>query len=82
MSFQLQIIFFLFHVLKLFQSVSIIELNGLDNNSASVIMYKKVLFGVLIETHETLEYREKENIIFFFPLRSRVSRPNNAFSED
>ena len=62
--------------------MSIIELNGLDNNSASVIMYKKVLFGVLIETHETLEYREKENTIFFFPLPSRVSRPNNAFSED
>ena len=62
--------------------MSIIELNGLDNNNASVIMYKKVLFGVLIETHETLEYREKENTIFFFPLLSRVSRPNNAFSED
>ena len=59
---------FLFHVLKLFQSMSLIELNRLDNNNASVIVGKKVLFGVLIGTHETLEYREKENIIFFFPL--------------
>ena len=60
---------FLFHVLKLFQSMSLIELNGLDNNSALGIMEKKIIvFGVLIGTHETLEYREKENIIFFFPL--------------
>ena len=43
--------------------MSLIELNGLDNNSASVIMKKKGLFGVLIGTHETLEYREKENTV-------------------
>ena len=61
--------------------MSLIELNRLDNNNASVIVGKKVLFGVLIGTHETLEYREKENIIFCFPRPSRVSRPSNAFSE-
>ena len=61
--------------------MSLIELNGLDNNSASVIMDKKILFGVIIGSHETLECREKEHIIVFFPLPSRLSRPNNAFSE-
>ena len=55
--------------------MSLIELNGLNNNSASVIMKKKGLFGVLIGTHETLEYREKENIMFFFPLPSRARAP-------
>ena len=56
--------------------MNLIELNALDNNSASAIMDKKILFGVLIETHETLEYRDKENTTYFFPLPSRVSLPN------
>ena len=42
--------------------MNLIGLNKLDNNSASVIMDKKILLGVLVGTRETLEYREKENM--------------------
>ena len=63
--------------------MSLIELNGLDNNSASVIMDKKdTLWGSLVcatgvtgalsGARDTLERRENEN------LRSRVSRPDDA----